>query len=74
MKSIRFYLVVLPLVLTCCNPPRELRKPIMEGAKGWWIRSILCRVTGRLQVGVLFAIGAGRQAGDPFEKFAEHRL
>lgn len=34
----------------------------------------LCGVTGRLQAGVLFAIGAGRQAGDPFEKFTEYRL
>ena len=37
-------------------------------------RKVFVWVTGRLQVGVLFAIGAGRQAGDPFEKFAEHRL
>lgn len=29
---------------------------------------------GRLQVAVLLAVGAGRQAGDPFEEFAEYRL
>lgn len=34
MKSIRFYLVVLPLVLTCCNPPPGAKKADNGGSQG----------------------------------------